>query len=114
MNKKKGKINAIDSFEKALGSQGSEKYVLRLYITGSTPRSLRSIANIKNICEEHLNGHYDLEVIDVYQNQKLVAGDQIIAIPTLIKKLPLPLRKIIGDLSDKEKVLLGLDLKPKK
>ena len=113
MNKKR-KTSTIDSFEEALGSQGSEKYVLRLYTTGSTPRSLRSIANIKNICEEHLKGRYDLEVIDIYQNKKLVAGDQIIAIPTLVKKLPLPLRKIIGDLSDRDKVLLGLDLKHKK
>jgi circadian clock protein KaiB len=114
MEKTKPKINAIDSFEKASGPQGSEHYVLRLYTTGSTPRSLRSIANIKSICEEHLKGHYELEVIDIYQDQTLVAGDQIIATPTLIKKLPLPLRKIIGDLSDKEKVLLGLDLKTKK
>jgi circadian clock protein KaiB len=108
MDKKKREISSIDSFEKALGNQG------RLYTTGSTPRSLRTIANIKSICEEHLKGRYDLEVIDVYQSRTLLAGDQIIAIPTLIKRLPLPLRKIIGDLSDKEKVLLGLDLKPKK
>jgi len=89
------------------------RYVLRLYVTGMTPRSTRALANIKEICEEHLKGHYDLQVIDVYQQPVLARGDQIIAVPTLIKKLPPPLRRMIGDLSDREQVLIGLDLRPK-
>lgn len=90
-----------------------QKYVLRLYVTGATPRSLRAIENIKRILEEHLAGCYDLKVIDIYQHPALASGDQIIAAPTLLKKLPLPLRQLVGDLSDQEKVLFGLDLKPK-
>jgi circadian clock protein KaiB len=102
------------SFEKALAENESEVYVLRLYITGITPRSSTAIANLKRICEEHLKGRYNLEVIDIYQQPALAAGDQIIAVPTLIKQLPLPLRKMIGDMSDTEHVLLGLDLKTHK
>jgi circadian clock protein KaiB len=94
--------------------RAKEKYVLRLYVSGLTPRSQMAIKNIKKICEEHLNGRYDLEVIDVYQQPVLAKGEQIIAAPTLIKKLPLPLRRFIGDLSDTERILLGLDLRPKK
>jgi circadian clock protein KaiB len=78
-----------------------------------TPRSTRALANLKAICEEHLKGHYDLQVIDVYQQPVLARGDQIIAVPTLIKRLPPPLRRMIGDLSDREQVLIGLDLRPK-
>ena len=78
-----------------------------------TPRSARAIANIKEICEEHLKGRYALEVIDIYQRPVLTRGDQIVAVPTLLKKLPLPLRRLIGDLSDRERVLIGLDLKPR-
>lgn len=88
-----------------------EKYVLRLYVTGMTPQSARAIQNIKNICEEHLKGRYDLEVVDIYQKPSLAAGEQILAAPTLIKKLPLPLRRLVGDLSRTERVLLGLDLR---
>jgi len=88
--------------------------MLRLYVTGITPRSTRAIENIKKICEEHLNGRYNLEVVDIYQRPMLSEGEQIIATPTLIKKLPLPLRRFIGDLSDTERIVLGLDLKPKK
>jgi circadian clock protein KaiB len=77
-----------------------------------TPRSARAIANIQEICEEHLKGRYALEVIDIYQQPVLARGDQIVAVPTLLKKLPLPLRRLIGDLSDRERVLIGLDLKP--
>jgi circadian clock protein KaiB len=87
------------------------KYVLRLYVTGITPRSTKAILNIKGICEEHLKGRYILEVIDIYQRPQLARDEQILATPTLIKKLPLPLRFLVGDLSDKEKVLIGLDLK---
>jgi len=91
-----------------------DKYILRLYITGSTSRSLLALNNLKNICEQYIGGRYELEVIDLYQKPSLAVGDQIIAAPTLIKKLPLPFRRIIGDMSDKEKVLLGLDLKEEK
>ena len=86
------------------------KYVLRLYIAGTTPRSSRAVANIKQICEHNLNGRYDLEVIDIYQKPALAKGEQIVAAPTLVKKLPLPLRRFIGDLSDTERVIVGMDL----
>ena len=89
-----------------------EHYVLRLYVTGMTPRSTRAVENVRAICEEHLQGRYDLEVIDIYQQPILAKGEQIIAAPTLIKKLPLPLRRVIGDLSSTERVLLGLDIRP--
>ncbi|MDO8692705.1 MAG: circadian clock KaiB family protein [Sheuella sp.] len=90
---------------------GSKKYILRLYVAGATVRSVAAITNIKKICDEQLAGRYNLQVIDLYQQPLLAAGHQIIAIPTLIKQLPSPLRRIIGDLSDTEKVLVGLDLK---
>lgn len=95
------------------GSVGTQRpsYVLRLYVTGTTPRSLGAIANIKRICEEHLTGRYKLEVVDLYQQPQLAQGEQIIAAPTLIKQLPLPLRRIIGDMSSAERVLVGLDLR---
>jgi len=86
-------------------------YLLRLYVTGTTRRSARAIQNIKMICEEQLQGRYDLEVIDIYQQPSLAQGEQIVAVPTLIKKLPLPVRRLIGDLSDENHVLLGLDLR---
>lgn len=89
------------------------RYVLRLYVTGPSQKSLRAIANIKKICEDHLDGHYELEVIDLYQQPQLAQGEQIVAAPTLIRKLPLPLRRIVGDLSKTERVLVGLDLRPK-
>ena len=100
-------------FEQALKKSGTQKYSLRLYVAGTTPRSLMAVTNIKKICEEHLLGRYDLEVIDIYQQPTLAKGEQIIAAPTLIKKLPLPLRKFIGDMADQERILIGLDLKPK-
>lgn len=100
-------------FEQALKKSGKEKYLLRLYVAGTTPRSLMAVTNIKKICEEHLQGRYDLEVVDIYQQPTLAKGEQIIAAPTLIKKLPLPLRKFIGDMADQERILVGLDLKPK-
>lgn len=87
-------------------------YVLRLYITGATARSTRAIQNVRRICDQYLPGRYDLEVIDVYQQPTLAQEEQLIAAPTLIKKLPLPLRKIIGDMSNEARVLLGLDLRP--
>jgi circadian clock protein KaiB len=94
-----------------IASSKSGKYILRLYVAGSTKNSMLALANIKKICDEKLAGQYVLEVIDLYQQPQLAAGHQIIAIPTLIKELPPPLRRIIGDLSDTEKVLIGLDLK---
>ncbi|MFL5264571.1 MAG: circadian clock KaiB family protein [Anaeromyxobacteraceae bacterium] len=89
------------------------EYVLRLYVTGSTPRSTQAILNLKAICEQHLQGRYELQVIDVYQQPGLAKDEQIVATPTLIKVLPAPLRRLIGDLSSEERVLLGLDLRPK-
>ena len=96
-----------------LGATSPERYVLRLYVTGMTTRSTEAFAVIKAICEEHLHGRYDLEVVDIYQHPQLAKDEQIIAVPTLVKKLPSPLRRLIGDLSNKERVLLGLDLRRK-
>jgi circadian clock protein KaiB len=90
------------------------RYILKLYITGTTPQSQKALANIKRICEEHLKGKFDLRVIDIYQNPTLAKNEQIIAAPTLIRVLPLPLRRFIGDLSNEEKVLLGLDIHPER
>jgi circadian clock protein KaiB len=87
-------------------------YNLRLYVAGQTPKSLTALANLKAICEEHLAGRYRIEVIDLLQQPQLAAGDQILAVPTLVRRLPEPLKKIIGNLSDKERVLVGLDLRP--
>jgi circadian clock protein KaiB len=100
--------------ERALEGQGDQHYVLRLYVAGLTPRSTRAITNIKKICEDHLAGRYSLEVIDIYKRPSLAEGEQIIAAPTLLKKLPLPLRRFIGDMSDMEKIIVGLDLRPGK
>ncbi|KJS33563.1 MAG: KaiB 1 [Desulfatitalea sp. BRH_c12] len=90
-----------------------EQYNLRLYVAGQTAKSLQAFANLKKICEEHLQGRYRIEVIDLLENPHLAKGDQILAIPTLVRKLPEPLRKIIGDLSDTDRVLIGLDLRRK-
>lgn len=90
-----------------------EFWELRLYVAGQTPHSIAALANLKRLCEEHLAGKYRIEVIDLVQNPQLAHGDQILAIPTLVRKLPPPLRKIIGDLSNTEHVLVGLDLRPR-
>jgi len=90
----------------------TESWNMRLYIAGQTPKSLRALANLKQICEEHLAGKYHIEIIDLLENPQLASTDQILAIPTLIRKLPEPVRKIIGDLSNVERVLVGLDLLP--
>lgn len=87
---------------------------LRLYVAGQTPRSLQAFSNLKRICDEHLAGKFHIEVVDLLKNPQLAKGDQIFAIPTLVRKLPEPVRKIIGDLSDTERVLVGLDLRPRK
>jgi circadian clock protein KaiB len=91
-----------------------EQFVLRLYVAGSSPKSLRAIQNARRICDEHLAGCYTLEVIDIFQQPALAKDDQIIAVPTLIKKLPAPLRRFIGDLSDRNVLIVGLDLKRKR
>ena len=105
--------NATEASEGSSAIPREPQYDLRLYVAGMTPRSTRAIANIKAICEEHLKGFYALRVIDLYQQPQLAQGEQIIAAPTLIKKLPLPLRRIIGDMSKTERVLVGLDLRKK-
>jgi circadian clock protein KaiB len=110
MSKEQNKKN-IKKYEAAVKKAAKEKYVLRLFVTGTTPRSLQAIETIKKICEENLQGRYNLEIIDIYQQPKLAEGDQIIAVPTLLKVLPTPLRRFIGDLSNTERILLGLDLK---
>jgi circadian clock protein KaiB len=104
--KKEPKIT--DEAEHAEGD--TARYVLRLYIIGTTPQSMRAVANVGRICEEHLQGRYELEVIDLSQRPALAEGEQIIATPTLIKQLPLPLRRFIGDLSQTDRILLGLDI----
>jgi circadian clock protein KaiB len=106
--------SSTDAFEKALKSQHKKKYILRLFISGMTPASLKAIKNLKKICREHLNGQFELEVIDIYQQPELIKSEKIVAVPMLIKKLPLPLKKFIGDLSDRENVLLGLNIYPQK
>lgn len=98
------------AFERAAQSPPVDRYVLRLYVTGMTPRSARAVSNLQAICDEYLEGRYELDVVDIYQQPVLAKGEQIIAAPTLIKKLPLPMRRIIGDMSNRERVLLGLDL----
>jgi len=98
------------ALEEAATEQAHADYVLRLYVAGTTPNSTRAIVNIRNICEEHLQGRYQLEVVDISQNPTLAEGEQIIAAPTLIKNLHLPLHRFIGDLSETARVLLGLDL----
>lgn len=104
--------SATDAFEAALRARAEQHYELRLYIAGVTPRSQEALRNVMQICEQRLAGRYTLQVIDLYQNPVLAAGEQIIAAPTLIRALPLPLRKLIGSMADQEKVLVGLDLKP--
>jgi circadian clock protein KaiB len=90
----------------------NEVWQLRLYVAGQTPRSVAAFANLKKICEEHLQGRYNIEVVDLVKHPQLAAGDQILAIPTLVRKLPQPLRKIVGDLRDTEKALVGLQIRP--
>ena len=97
--------------EEAAAKRQAQRYVLRLYIAGLTPRSTLAIQNIRKLCEEHLEGRYDLQVIDIYQHPVLAEGEQILAAPTLIKQLPLPLRRFIGDMSNTERILVGMDLR---
>jgi circadian clock protein KaiB len=102
--------NALEDFEKAL-ARNDIKFVLRLYVTGATRKSSKAIENIKGICETYLKGRYELEVIDIYQHPEKAGEAQVIAAPTLVKKLPLPIRKLIGDMSDEDRILIGLGLK---
>src|SRR5215203_600437 len=100
--------SSLNEFEQLAALPDTSNYVLRLYVSGMTPRSTEAINNLTAICEEHLKGRYELEVIDIYKQPELTAIDQVIATPTLVKKLPLPLRKLVGTLSDEERVLVGL------
>jgi circadian clock protein KaiB len=104
---------STEKFEKLLVDQKHKDYVLRLYVAGTTMRSARAIANVKEICEEYLRGSYRLEVIDLYQQPHLAHDEQIVAAPTLIKQLPLPVRRVLGDMSRTERVLVVLGLAPK-
>jgi circadian clock protein KaiB len=100
-------------FERAIKVPSTNRYVLRLYVAGISPRSSAAIRAVTQICEENLKGRYELEIIDIYQQPTLAKGEQIIAAPTLIKKLPLPLRRVIGNMANTDRVLIGLDLLPK-
>lgn len=113
MTKKNDSSSNTEAFEKVLKDKQGKRYVLRLFVTGSTPRSARAIRNLRKICEEHLQGRYELEVIDIYQQPELTQGSDIVVTPTLVKKLPLPLRKFVGDLSDMDQVLKGMNITPK-
>jgi circadian clock protein KaiB len=110
---KREQADVTADFERALTEKKTEKYVLRLYIAGNNFRSQTAVENVKKICEEYLPGRYELEVIDIYQDHSKNVVDLVLAAPTLIKNLPLPLRKIVGDMTRKEKVLIGLDLVPR-
>jgi circadian clock protein KaiB len=111
--KKRADENEFEAFARAAKRSRARHYLLRLYITGTTPKSMRAIANIRKICDEHLKGRYELEVVDIYQQQELAKSANILAAPTLIKRLPLPLRKMIGDMANTDRILVGLDLRPK-
>lgn len=106
-----GESNIQRALEDAAAAQPDTRYVLSLYVAGTTPRSMRAVVNVRKLCEEHLPGRYELEVIDIWQHPGLAAREQIIAVPVLIKKLPLPLRRFIGDMSQIERILHGLDLR---
>lgn len=111
MKKPRAAADTLGAYGAAAAGRGHARYVLRLYVTGTTRNSAHAIVNIRKICEEHLQGRYELEIVDIALHPALAEGEQIIAAPTLIKKLPLPLRRFIGDLSQTERVLLGLDLR---
>jgi circadian clock protein KaiB len=109
------KTDKTKTARRSTGTKPDEpvKWDLRLYVAGQTPRAIAALENLKRICEEHLSGEYHIEVVDLLQNPQLARGDQILAVPTLVRKLPEPVRKIIGDLSNTERVLVGLDLRPR-
>ncbi len=115
MAKKRTPIDSTAAFEKAAAARAQRQtYKLKLYVAGINLRSSEAIRSIKEICEQHLKDRYDLEIIDIYQQPTLAKGEQIIAAPTLIKQVPVPLRRLIGNLADKERILVGLDLQPRK
>lgn len=107
-------VDKIDIAQGAVAQMGAEPetWELRLYVAGQSPKSTRAYANLRRLCEEHLTGRYSIEVVDLVENPQLAAGDEIIAIPTLVRKLPAPLRKLVGDLRDTERTLVGLQLRP--
>jgi circadian clock protein KaiB len=105
--------DSLQAQEPSPADNDPEYYHLRLYVAGQTSKSLAAVANLKQVCEQHLAGRYEIEVIDLLQTPKLAAGDQILAVPTLVRRLPAPLKRIIGTLSDTERVLVGLDIRPK-
>jgi circadian clock protein KaiB len=107
-------LDATKDFEMALQETDKGNYVLRLYVSGMTPNSLRAVENVRKICAEHLEGRYQLEIIDIYQQPIFAKEGQIVAAPTLVKELPPPLRKFIGDMSQTERILLGLDVRTKR
>lgn len=117
MKKKTNKEDPVQSstqeFERALATADQRKFVLRLFVSGMTPNSRKAIDNVKKLCEKHLKGRYELEIVDIYQQPALAQEGQIVAAPTLLKELPLPLRKFIGDMSNTDRILLGLDLRTK-
>ncbi|MBK1620366.1 hypothetical protein CKO42_18360 [Lamprobacter modestohalophilus] len=103
--------DATVTLDEAETSEGNQRWTLRLYVAGQTPKSLAAFANLQAMCEAHLSGRYQIEVIDLLEKPHLAQGDQILAIPTVVRRLPLPMRKIIGDLSDTERAIVGLDLR---
>jgi circadian clock protein KaiB len=103
-------VDTLKKEKKSKVNESRELWQLRLYVAGQTPKSLAAFSNLQDICEKHLKGQYAIEVVDLLKNPKLAKGDQIFAIPTLVRKLPPPIRKIIGDLSNKERVLVGLNI----
>ncbi len=110
---KKKPENHADAFERAANAQPGERYILRLFVAGITPKSERAIRSVKEVCEQYLKGRYDLEIVDIYQRPEALKEDQVVVALTLIKKLPEPLRRLIGDMTDREKILVGLNLKVK-
>jgi circadian clock protein KaiB len=113
MKRKKNTLSDKEVLEKAVAEADQQRYVLRLYVAGTTPRSQEAIRKVTALCEEYLAGRYELEVIDLYQQPTLAKGEQVIAAPTLVKRLPRPLRRFIGSMANKEKILVGLDLRTK-
>ncbi|MBD2682159.1 MULTISPECIES: circadian clock KaiB family protein [Nostoc] len=103
-------IESTEEFEKMIAKKDLEKYVLRLYVAGNSLRSMRAIAMLKKICEKYLSGHYEIEIIDIYQQPEVLEKDHVFAVPTLIKELPPPLQKLIGDLTNVDKVIVALDI----
>ncbi|MGZ3298657.1 MAG: circadian clock KaiB family protein [Asticcacaulis sp.] len=113
MTDKAAPDDAQDEMREGAGGEGeSETFHLKLYVAGQTPKSVRAYENLKTICQEHLAGRYHIEVIDLMKNPQLAKGDEIVAIPTLVRQLPHPIRKIIGDLSNTDRTLVGLQIKP--